>query len=111
MPTRLDTGAQESAALPEAPPLRPGAVLSRYVISRVLGAGGMGVVYAAEDPRLGRNVALKLLRSVKAEAVGERQARLLREAQAMARLSHPNVLPVFDLGHGGGAGLPGHGAG
>jgi serine/threonine-protein kinase len=43
-------------------------------------------------------VALKLLRAVKADAVGERQVRLLREAQAMARLSHPNVLPVFDLG-------------
>jgi predicted Ser/Thr protein kinase len=97
VPTRLDTGAQPLPLL-EGPRLRPGEALGRYVISGVLGAGGMGVVYAAEDPRLGRKVALKLLRAVKADAEEERQARLLREAQAMARLSHPNVLPVFDLG-------------
>jgi serine/threonine-protein kinase len=58
----------------------------------------MGVVYAAEDPRLGRKVALKLLHPALAEVAEEQQQRLLREAQAMARLSHPNVLPVFDLG-------------
>ncbi|WP_224240486.1 protein kinase domain-containing protein [Hyalangium gracile] len=101
LPTRLDTGTATWPTPREEPPLRPGAVLGRYVISRVLGVGGMGVVYAAEDPRLGRKVALKLLRSTLADA-GERQARLLREAQAMASLSHPNVLPVFDLGTEGG---------
>jgi hypothetical protein len=102
VPTRLDTGLSTQPPVLEAPPLRPGEVLGRYIISGVLGAGGMGVVYAADDPRLGRKVALKLLRPARADAAGERQARLSREAQAMARLSHPNVLPVFDLGTEGG---------
>ncbi|MCP3137017.1 protein kinase [Pyxidicoccus sp. QH1ED-7-1] len=56
------------------------------------------MVYAAEDPRLGRRVALKLLRQVRKGAEAEARARLLREAQAMARLSHPNVMPIFELG-------------
>ncbi|MDY7232143.1 protein kinase domain-containing protein [Hyalangium rubrum] len=102
VPTQLDTGESLPPPVLEGPPLRPGEVLGRFVISGVLGAGGMGVVYAAEDPQLGRKVALKLLRSARADATEERQARLLREAQAMARLSHPNVLPVFDLGTEGG---------
>jgi eukaryotic-like serine/threonine-protein kinase len=101
-PTLLGTGASAQPRELEGPALRPGEVLGRYVISGGLGAGGMGVVYAAEDPRLGRRVALKLLRSARADAAGERQARLEREAQAMARLSHPNVLPVFDMGVEGG---------
>jgi eukaryotic-like serine/threonine-protein kinase len=105
--TQLESGTATQSTLPgrEEPPLSPGARLGRYVIGRVLGVGGMGVVYEAEDPRLGRRVALKLLRSAPGDAVGERQARLLREAQAMARLSHPNVLPVFDLGTEDGRGF------
>jgi hypothetical protein len=97
-PTRLDRGTPGTEPGAGAAPLRAGEVLGRYVISGVLGSGGMGVVYAAEDPRLGRRVALKLLHPSLAEASEEQQQRLLREAQAMARLSHPNVLPVFDLG-------------
>ncbi|WP_163779433.1 protein kinase domain-containing protein, partial [Myxococcus vastator] len=54
--------------------------------------------YAADDLRLGRRVALKLLRPLLAGAAGQGRERLLREAQAMARLSHPNVLPLFELG-------------
>jgi eukaryotic-like serine/threonine-protein kinase len=102
IPTQLDTNLSTRSSPSQEMPLRSGEVLGRYVISRVLGVGGMGVVYAAEDPRLGRKVALKLLRPTLADSEGERQARLLREAQAMARLSHPNVLPVFDLGTEGG---------
>ncbi len=97
-PTRLDRGSLRTAPPAGAVPLSPGQALGRYVISGVLGSGGMGVVYAAEDPRLGRKVALKLLHPALAEVAEEQQQRLLREAQAMARLSHPNVLPVFDLG-------------
>jgi len=80
--------------------LARGARLGRYVVEDPVGAGGMGVVYAAYDPELHRRVALKLLqpslgRSGNASAG---RARLLREAQAMARLSHPNVIHVYDVG-------------
>jgi tetratricopeptide (TPR) repeat protein len=74
--------------------------LGRYLILERVGRGGMGVVYAAWDPDLGRRVAIKLLRTDKKshEAQATGQARLLREAQAMARVSHPNVISVFDVG-------------
>ncbi len=74
--------------------LTPGLRVGRYEIERELGRGGMGVVYQARDVTLDRRVALKLLHSWSAPA----QARLLREAQVMARLAHPNVVPVFELG-------------
>jgi serine/threonine protein kinase len=70
--------------------------LSRYRVLEPVGAGAMGVVYAAYDPKLDRRVALKVLRgSGDAEALADR---LMREAQAMARLSHPNVIAVHDVG-------------
>jgi tetratricopeptide (TPR) repeat protein/predicted Ser/Thr protein kinase len=79
----------------------PGQTLAdRYMVFELLGQGGMGVVLAAYDKRLDRRVALKLLRSRNDEdaqtSVGE--ARLVREAQAMARLNHPNVVAVYDAG-------------
>ncbi len=80
--------------------LRRGSALGRYLIVDRLGAGGMGVVYRAFDPDLDRSIALKLV-SVDSHGDSEsdqERARLLREAQAMARLSHPNVIPVFDVG-------------
>ncbi len=79
---------------------REGDKIGRYVVLARLGAGGMGVVYAAYDPELDRKVALKLLRAERAEQ-GESttgRSRLVREAQAMARLSHPNVIAVHDVG-------------
>jgi serine/threonine protein kinase len=75
--------------------LAPGTVVGRYVIERAVGAGAMGVVYAARDPRLGRLVALKL---VAASADRTTTDRMVREAQAMAQLSHPNVIAIFDVG-------------
>jgi serine/threonine protein kinase len=81
-------------------PLPRGTRINRYVLGDVLGAGGMGVVYRAFDPDTKRDVALKLVRpeaSVGTPA-SQGQARLLREAQAMARLSHPNTVGVFDVG-------------
>ncbi len=74
--------------------------IDRYRIVRVLGMGGMGVVYDAYDPELARPVALKLLLPAHGdEATRERAARrLLREAQAMAQVSHPNVVAVYDVG-------------
>jgi len=70
--------------------------IGRFLVIDRLGQGGMGVVFSAYDPQLKREVALKLLQSDEAGSQG--RARLLREAQAMASLSHPNVLPVFETG-------------
>src|SRR5215467_4923136 len=76
--------------------LPPGACVGRYITIEKLGAGGMGVVYKAYDPQLSRPVALKLLhRSTSAAQLSER---MLREAQGLARLSHPNVVTVHDVG-------------
>ena len=77
----------------EAEPARVG----RFVIVDRLGAGGMGVVYRAFDPDLERQVALKVLRRMRASDT-QAETRLLREAQALARLSHPNVVPVYEVG-------------
>jgi tetratricopeptide (TPR) repeat protein len=74
----------------------PGDTVGRYRVRELLGEGGMGVVFAAHDPRLGREVALKVIRA-DAGRSSYRQ-RVVREAQALARLSHPNVVPVFDTG-------------
>lgn len=77
--------------------LSPGSRLGPYEIVAALGAGGMGEVYRARDPRLGREVAIKIL------AVGsvddpERLRRFEQEARATAALNHPNILAVFDIG-------------
>lgn len=79
--------------------LSRGAAIGRYLVLSRLGAGGMGVVYAAYDPDLDRKVAIKLLRPREqdAEEAKEGHIRLFREAQAMARLSHPNVITVYDV--------------
>ena len=69
------------------------------MVVKKLGSGGMGVVYAAYDPELNRKVAIKLLHATAGKAAdSEGRVRLLREAQAMARLSHPNVIAVYDVG-------------
>ncbi|PCC71974.1 Serine/threonine protein kinase [Nannocystis exedens] len=70
--------------------------IGRYYPLERLGAGGMGIVYAAYDPDLDRKVALKLLRPDRTE--GHAAARLLREAQAQARISHPHVVQIHDTG-------------
>src|SRR5215470_2221675 len=78
------------------PPVSLGATLGRYRLERELGAGAMGVVHAAFDPDLERRIALKVLKA--ATAAAEARDRLLREARAMARLSHPNVVTVYEVG-------------
>ncbi|MDQ3265255.1 MAG: serine/threonine protein kinase, partial [Myxococcota bacterium] len=77
-----------------------GTAIGHYVLLEPLGAGGMGSVYAAYDAKLDRRVALKLLHPDGQGA--EHAARLEREARAMARISHPNVLSVHELGNDAG---------
>ena len=80
--------------------LARGDTLGRYVVIDVLGQGGMGVVYAAYDPELDRKVAIKLVRWAGSSEgqVSVGRSRLLREAQALAKLTHPNVVAVYDVG-------------
>jgi serine/threonine-protein kinase len=93
-----DTTAPETSGQPAAsspPPTR----LAHFVIERPLGVGGMGMVLAARDVVLGREVALKIVRP---GTGAKTNARLLREGQALARLSHPNVVTVYEVGQADG---------
>ena len=93
-------GTVSSAALPP-PGLRArGATVGRYVTLGLVGRGGMGDVYAAYDPELDRKIALKLLNDggAASESQVRSRGRLLKEAKAIARLSHPNVVVVHDAG-------------
>ena len=100
--TRRATSVADTVSAAEPGPsftLAPGAQLGRYVIQATLGSGGMGVVYAAHDPELDRPIAIKVLRGAEGAMGGSAgRTRLLREAQAMARLRHPNVVAVHDVG-------------
>jgi tRNA A-37 threonylcarbamoyl transferase component Bud32/tetratricopeptide (TPR) repeat protein len=83
--------------------LSPGTLVGRYQIVEKLATGGMGVVFRAYDPELSRHVALKLVQQSSMDfdrlaSAEEYEQRLLREAQALARLSHPNVVAAFDVG-------------
>jgi eukaryotic-like serine/threonine-protein kinase len=87
-----ETGVTE----PPSPPLPMGSIIGRYVVLSLLGEGGMGSVYVAYDPQLDRRVALKFLKTGKRAGVST--AWLLREAKNLARLTHPHVVAVHDLG-------------
>ncbi|MCB9706681.1 MAG: protein kinase [Myxococcales bacterium] len=102
---------QDAATIADGPPkaraeeVRPPAEaadrIGRFTILELVGAGGMGLVYAAYDPELDRKVAVKLVRSDEGSAGGEGsdgRSRLLREAQALARVAHPNVVAIHDVG-------------
>ncbi|RKG87185.1 protein kinase [Corallococcus sp. CA049B] len=98
--TQVLAGAPTASTQAASQSLMPGDKLSRYVVRERIGLGAMGVVYAADDPELGRRVALKMLRPEGRQREELRQ-RLLREAQALARLAHPNVVTLYDVGtHG-----------
>jgi tetratricopeptide (TPR) repeat protein len=77
--------------------LQPGSRIGRYQILGAIGRGGMGEVYAAYHPDLDRRIAVKVVQGTHG-SMAERRARLLREARAIARLSHPNVITVHDAG-------------
>ncbi len=98
-PTRLEGEATAGAVTY----LARGTLIDRYVVLDVAGEGGMGVVYRAYDPELDRKVAIKLLQTRGGDdqgsgSAGAHKAWLVREAQALARLSHPNVVAVHDVG-------------
>jgi hypothetical protein len=82
--------------------LQPGTQLGEFEVLRQLGRGGMGVVYLARQKGLGRNVALKVISNA-GSLSGTTRQRFLREAEALASLAHPNIVPVFSAGESGGA--------
>jgi tRNA A-37 threonylcarbamoyl transferase component Bud32/tetratricopeptide (TPR) repeat protein len=92
LPPSADVAALSPADLPR------GTLVGRYTILAPVGRGGMGEVYAAYDPDLDRKVALKLMHRAARVDLAKGQARLLREARAMAKVSHPNVIRVHDVG-------------
>ena len=91
---RRETGEQRRPLLGE---LAIGSQVGRYRILGLIGRGGMGEVYAAYHPDLERRIALKIVDESGPDSA-ERRTRLLREARAIARLSHPNVVTVYDAG-------------
>lgn len=84
--------------------------VGRYAIGEPLGQGGCGVVFRARDPSLGRDVAIKFVRTSPEDVGLDGQARMRTEARALARLEHPNVVSVFDVGDYDGREHPGLGA-
>ena len=94
-PTAVAVGSYPGTVVRGADPA-PGSALGRYVVDAVIGRGGMGVVVRAYDPELDRQVAIKIVDP--AASSGAWRAGLRAEAQAMARLRHPNVVAVHDVG-------------
>ncbi len=76
--------------------LSPGSSLGPYTIRAQLGAGGMGVVYTAQDPRLDRQVAIKVLPPELTRDETAKQ-RFLQEAQAASALDHPNICTIYEI--------------
>ncbi len=103
LPSRFSALLRQLAHVPEAEigtgwdrALRPGAIIGRFELVREVGRGGFGVVYEAIDRELGRTVAFKAVRA--GTDLDVREDQLLREAEAAARLSHPNLVTLFDVG-------------
>ena len=98
-PTPFDDTQPGTSARPDADASFKGRTVGDYIFGSVIGSGGMGVIYAAMDSKLQRKVAIKVIRAQGTSASkGYASGRLLREAQAMARLSHPNVVTIYQVG-------------
>ncbi len=95
LPSSAARTSEHALLLPSVAAADEGDRIGRFVLARRLGAGGMGEVWSAYDPQLDRKVAIKRIRG--ASSASER-VRLQREAQALAKLAHPNVVPVFEVG-------------
>jgi serine/threonine protein kinase len=101
----LDTPAIEanpSLVAESRPALTPGQLVGRYQIVKPLGKGGMGEVYLANDPKLDRQVALKLLPAIYTDSK-ERLRRFVQEAKAASSLNHPNIITIHEIGEADGA--------
>jgi serine/threonine protein kinase len=72
--------------------------IDRFTILDHIGTGAMGIVYAAYDPNLDRKIAVKLVRAPKSAEAEHVQERMVAEARAMAKVSHPNVISVYEVG-------------
>ena len=96
-PGFLETPPYVDDEIDELADLEPGTRVGPYVIMERLGRGGMGQVFLSNDPRLHRKVALKCLISSRSTAADDRRSRILHEARAAARISHPNVAAVHDV--------------
>ena len=94
---RLEEAATQAAGAPELPVER-GSKVGRYTILERVGQGGFGEVFAAYDPDLDRKIAIKFLRRGREGGSAKAEARLLREAKTIAKLSHPNIVTVYDAG-------------
>ena len=95
--TRLDDGPRRQAprAATSFVPAAGEVIAARYRLEKLLGRGGMGVVFEAVHEEIGKRAAIKVLRPT--GRAGDAAARLVREAQALAKLAHPNVVTVHDL--------------
>jgi tetratricopeptide (TPR) repeat protein len=92
-----ETLVDEEIVIKRSERLSRGAVVGRYVILEPLGRGGMGEVFAAYDPELDRKIAIKILKRERTDSTRS-QSRMMREAQALAKLSHTNVVAIHDVG-------------
>ncbi|MCA9169020.1 MAG: serine/threonine protein kinase, partial [Planctomycetales bacterium] len=98
--TRIEHFIDETAFQASVPSIQIGSMLARYRVEEEIGRGGFGVVYRAIDTQLNRHVAIKLAHCSKHPARVD--MRLLREAKHVARLRHPSIVPILDIGkHGG----------
>lgn len=106
MTVEQTAGERTAGASPVPTPMSPairgaierGGRIGRYLVLRVQGAGAMGLVYVAYDPELDRKLAVKVLQAEAAHDLGLQKETLIREARALARVSHPNVITVHDVG-------------